>query len=201
MSCAEHAVLWGDDGLLVMSPARPAPLNLHAYEIGTGKPIDLDEVKTALKDKVIVDAVRRADGSAWILPVDAIFGGLLVMSTDNAGSLRVLTPDGDVFELDELRTVAWWYKRSRSYPSSTLTASDGTFWLAPYNGGVLACKDSAFIRYRVEADDVDDNLLGSDPPKADPVNFLAEGKDGTIYAASSSKVFALPPAHKAAGAQ
>jgi len=181
LGCAENAVLWGDDALLVVSPARPQPVNLHAYEIETGKPIDIEDVKTALEGKVVIDAMSAPDGSVWLCAVDAIFRTFLVVSVDNAGSLRVLSTDGDVFELDELSAVNWWIKRTRWYPSSTLTASDGTFWLAPTEGGLLACKDGAFTRY------------GIDDLSAERINFLAEGKDGTIYAAATSKVHALTP--------
>jgi hypothetical protein len=162
-------------------------VNLHAYKIETGKPIDIEDVKMALEGKVVIDAVRAPDGSAWICPVDAIFGRFLVLPGDSAGSLRVLTTDGDVFELDELSAVSWWIKRTRSYPGSALTASEGTFWIAPNNSGVLACKDSTFICYAADAG------------LAEQINFLGEGADGTIYAASSRVVYARQTPHDAAG--
>jgi hypothetical protein len=177
LGSAERAVLWGDDKLLVLTPPRPEPVNLRAYELESGKPIDLKDVQTALKRKVVIDAFGVPDGSVWLCAVDAIFGRILVVSEDNAGSLRVLSPDGDLFELEELRTVNWRSKWSRFCPGSILSASDGTFWLAAVGGELIAYKDGAFTRH------------GRDDGLPDPIHFLAEASDGTIYAASNEAVW------------
>ncbi len=192
MGCAEHAVLWGDDRLLVVTWPRPEPVNIQAYELATGELVDIEDVKQALKGKVIDDAVRAPDGSAWILPADAIFIGQRLVVLDNAGALRVLTREGDLFELEELSTVSWMMKRSRSYPTSTLTASDGTFWLAPNNGGLVAVL-AGVVEFHALPESPDN---ADDEPPATPhagVNFLAEAPDGTIYAASADAVCRRPP--------
>lgn len=164
-----HGVLWGNDRVMFFKYHSPG---VYAYNLESCRPEPTDGVNEALGKNNIVDAFAAADGSVWVAQYSSI----------GERSFTRISPSGETGVIKETVGLAWDYNRTPQYPNSILSSSDGSIWFGMSTNGVSRLKDGNL-----------DAFGWSKWVNIGNVQWMFEGSQGAIYAASNRAVFAFHP--------
>ena len=114
--------LWAGHKALLLNYGHPG---LFAFDLATGKEIDLSKINTLNKDVHFYDAFSRDNGEVWILGHSNKVRGY---------AFYCLSADGRLTEVHGSRGLHWDNSRCRQYPKSILQTAEGTVFGLAENG-------------------------------------------------------------------
>jgi outer membrane protein assembly factor BamB len=165
-----RGALWGRTRMLLFEPDAQ---QLLAFDLDTGEPVNVDQIKARLPYRRLAGLVPADDGSVWVRAFD---------ESRSTYVLHRIFPDGEVTSPEQAVVLCREEGRFSRGTQATAAATDGSIWFALEDRGILRQKDG---RVRLFDGRVGFDLGGC--------RYLLEGFGGQIYAASSRAVYTYRP--------
>lgn len=166
-----HGCLWGNDRMFLVQYGSK---DIGAYDLNSGKAIDMGSIKARVAGRNLYDCFSAADGSVWLLASDPELRSYVFFR---------IGPDGAVERVSDTARLNWDNTRCWQFRESVLNASDGSIWFATPRLGLGRYHEGTLKMFGWK-----EGLTLRD------CRFVFEDENGIIFAASSHSIYRYDPA-------